>query len=55
MSESQMPTPAHPGCPRCQGGITVQRITPARPGFAHLTLRCTKCGHVHEAQVQLTP
>jgi uncharacterized Zn finger protein len=52
MAESQLPTsPALPGCPRCQGGTTVQRVTPARSGFEHWTMRCTKCGHIHETQV----
>lgn len=54
MSESQMPTlPTPPGCPRCQAGTTVQRTARSRFGFEHLTLRCTKCGHIHEAQVQI--
>jgi hypothetical protein len=34
---------------------TVQRVVPARPCFEHWTLRCMKCGHIHEAQVQLVP
>jgi hypothetical protein len=26
-----------------------------RSGFEHWTLRCTACGHIHEAQVQADP
>ncbi len=44
-----------PRWPRCQACSTVQRVVPARPGFEHWTLRCMKCGHIHEAQVQLVP
>jgi uncharacterized Zn finger protein len=35
--------------------MTVQRIIASRPGFEHWTLRCTKCGHIHEAQVHIDP
>ena len=31
--------------------MAVQRITAARPGFEHWTLRCVKCGLINEAQV----
>lgn len=41
-----------PCCPRCEARSKVQRIVCARPGFEHWTLRCTKCGTIHEAQVQ---
>jgi hypothetical protein len=30
----------------------VQRVTPARAGFEHWTIRCTNCSHIHETQVQ---
>jgi uncharacterized Zn finger protein len=43
-----------PCCPRCQTRWTVQRIVPARSGFEHWTLRCSKCGTIHEAQVHTT-
>jgi len=33
----------------------VQRIAPARTGFEHWTLRCTKCGHIHQMQVVSNP
>jgi DNA replicative helicase MCM subunit Mcm2 (Cdc46/Mcm family) len=33
----------------------VQRITPSRPGYEHRTLRCTKCGHIHQRQVVSSP
>jgi uncharacterized Zn finger protein len=31
--------------------MEIQHITSARSGFEHWTLRCTKCGLIHEAQV----
>ena len=42
-------------CPRCQARMAVQRVISARSGFEHWTLRCSKCGHIHEAQVQVDP
>jgi len=47
--------PRRPRCPRCQARVTVQRTVASRPGFEHWTLRCTKCGHIHEAQVNVDP
>jgi tRNA(Ile2) C34 agmatinyltransferase TiaS len=47
------PTPrmvARPRCPQCQAAAIVQRSTAGRTGS-----RCTKCGHIHEAQVQTEP
>ena len=38
-------------CIRCQGPAMVQRLTPARTGYEHWTLRCTSCGHIHQMQV----
>jgi hypothetical protein len=35
--------------------MEVQRITAARSGFEHWTLRCIKCRHIHEAQVPTDP
>ena len=35
--------------------MAVQRITAARPGFEHWTLRCVKCGLINEAQVSTDP
>lgn len=46
---------ARPRCPQCQARALVQRATAARPDFEHWTLRCTKCGHIHEAQVRADP
>jgi Zn ribbon nucleic-acid-binding protein len=46
---------ARPRCRQCQATATVQRWTAGRTGFEHWTLRCTKCGHIHEAQVQTDP
>jgi hypothetical protein len=42
-------------CGRCQGPAKVQRITPSRTGFEHSTLRCTRCGHIHQMQVVSRP
>jgi transcription elongation factor Elf1 len=42
-----------PRCPRCQARMTVQRTIASRSGFEHWTLRCTKCGLIHEAQVHV--
>jgi hypothetical protein len=44
-----------PRCPRCQARMAVQRAIPSRSGFEHWTLRCMKCGTIHEAQVQIDP
>ena len=46
---------ARPRCPQCQAAATVQHSTAGRTGFEHWTLRCTACGHIHEAQVQTDP
>jgi hypothetical protein len=35
--------------------MEVQHITSARSGFEHWTLRCTRCGLIHEAQVNVDP
>jgi uncharacterized Zn finger protein len=37
-----------PDCPLCSTRLVVQRIIPGRLGFEHWTLRCTKCGHIHQ-------
>jgi uncharacterized Zn finger protein len=42
-------------CPQCQSRMEIQHITSARSGFEHWTLRCTKCGLIHEAQVNVDP
>lgn len=42
-------------CVLCQAQMTVQHVVPARPGFEHWTLRCTKCGLIQEAQVHADP
>jgi hypothetical protein len=44
-----------PRCLKCQSRMEVQRITAARSGFEHWTLRCTRCGHIREAQVSTDP
>lgn len=60
MSESRRTTlapriVARPRCPHCKAPARVQRSTAVRSGFEHWTLRCTKCAHIHEAQVQADP
>jgi uncharacterized Zn finger protein len=60
MPELQTPTlsphmAARPRCPKCQSCTEVQHISAARPGFEHWTLRCTRCGLIHEAQVNTDP
>jgi uncharacterized Zn finger protein len=35
--------------------MVVQPIIPSRAGFQHWTLRCTKCGNIHPAQVHTDP
>ena len=42
-------------CDRCSGVTMVQRITPSRPGYEHWTLRCARCGHIHQKQVEFSP
>jgi RNase P subunit RPR2 len=42
-------------CSLCRAPILVQRITPSRTGREHWTLRCTKCGHIHQMQVASNP
>jgi transcription elongation factor Elf1 len=44
-----------PRCPRCQSSMAVQRIVPARSGYEHWTLRCTRCGNIHQAQIANDP
>jgi len=46
---------ALPRCPQRQATALVQRSTAGRSGFEHWTLRCTRCGHIHEAQVHVDP
>jgi uncharacterized Zn finger protein len=42
-------------CGLCCAPTLVQRITPSRTGVEHWTLRCTKCGHVHQTEVVSKP
>ena len=42
---------ALPDCPLCGTRLVVQRIIPGRLGLEHWTLRCTKCGHIHQDAV----
>jgi uncharacterized Zn finger protein len=60
MLESQQPTSprrasASRRCPQCEAPAAIQRATPGRSGFEHLTLRCPNCGNISEAQVQTDP
>ena len=38
-------------CPRCRARPTIQSASQVRPGFEYLTLRCTFCAIVFDAQV----
>ena len=42
---------ALPDCPLCSTRLVVQQIIPGRLGLEHWTLRCTKCGHIHQDAV----
>jgi tRNA(Ile2) C34 agmatinyltransferase TiaS len=44
-----------PRCPQCEARMEVQYVALGRPGFEHWTLRCIKCGLIHEAQAQADP
>ena len=60
MSELQTPTlplhrTTHRRCLVCQSSMDIQRITEARTGFEHWTLRCTRCGHIEQTQVSTDP
>jgi len=60
MSELQTPTlpprrTTHRRCLVCRSPMEVQRITEARAGFEHWTLRCTRCGRIEQAQVNTDP
>jgi hypothetical protein len=60
LPDPQAPTLSHraaarPRCAECQSRMEIQRITAARPGFEHWTLRCVKCGLINEAQVSTDP
>jgi transcription elongation factor Elf1 len=44
-----------PRCPKCRARPTVQSVVQIRAGFEYLTLRCTSCGLVYDAQVHTDP
>jgi uncharacterized Zn finger protein len=48
---NSIPAAALPDCPLCSTRLVVQRIIPGRLGLEHWTLRCTKCGHIHQDAV----
>jgi hypothetical protein len=39
----------------CLALMEVQHVAPGRLGFEHWTLRCIKCGLIHEAQAHGDP
>jgi uncharacterized Zn finger protein len=55
MSHSRTePTPSGTGlsdCPLCGTHLVVNRIVPGPAGLEHWTLRCTRCGHIHQDAV----
>jgi len=56
MSEPASTAPyAHPQCPKCRARPTIQSVISIRSGFEYLTLRCTSCGLVYDAQVHTEP
>jgi uncharacterized Zn finger protein len=38
--------------PECNARLVFQRIVPGRSGVEHWTLRCTRCGHIHQVTVE---
>jgi uncharacterized Zn finger protein len=38
-------------CPHCDIRLVVHRIIPGPSGLEYWTLRCTKCGHLHQDKV----
>jgi phage FluMu protein Com len=42
-------------CPKCRALATVQNVALIRAGFEYLTLRCTSCGLVFDAQIHTDP
>ena len=42
-------------CPKCRALANVQNVVPIRAGFEYLTLRCTSCGLVFDAQIHTDP
>jgi len=42
-------------CPKCRARPTVQSVVEIRSGFEYLTLRCTSCALVYDAQVHTDP
>jgi hypothetical protein len=44
-----------PRCPVCRVDMQVLHIAQGRPGFQHFTLRCLRCGIIHDAQAPSDP
>jgi predicted Zn finger-like uncharacterized protein len=38
-------------CPLCDTSLVVSHIIPGPAGLEHWTLRCTRCGHIHQDAV----
>jgi hypothetical protein len=56
MSELASTAPSGPPrCPKCRSRPTVQSVVSIRSGFEYLTLRCTICGIVYDAQMHTDP
>jgi len=51
MAEPTPSTAGLPDCPLCGTQLVVQRIIPGPSGLEHWTLRCTRCGHIHQDAV----
>jgi len=47
--------PGRPHCPKCRARPIIQSVVQIRFGFEYLTLRCTSCGLVYDAQVHTDP
>jgi transcription elongation factor Elf1 len=55
MSEPATAPSGPPRCPKCRSRPTVQSVVPIRTGFKYVTLRCTTCGLVYDAQMHTDP
>ena len=40
-------------CSMCQSSTKILSTATARMGFEHWTLRCTRCGHIDQVQVNV--
>jgi uncharacterized Zn finger protein len=51
---SSLPDTPLSDCPLCGTRLVIQQIIPGRLGLEHWTLKCTRCGHVHQDAVDLS-